>query len=517
MSLKCVTALLLSLFFAACTRVDTGPPIIPQSEPFKASDRIVGTYYFYWYKYPTEHFFDNGAYTDDALTDHFVDPESVDYESVDWHVKELTDIAWCGIDFILPVYWGAPGAEETRHGRFSTLGLAAMQKARDRMLAAEKPCPRIGMFYDTSTLLNNMRGDTPRGGKADLTTQHGKDVLYVTIRDYWRQLDPKHWATIDGHPLTVLYGSAFASGFDQSTFDYVYEQFEKDFNVRPLIYGDGSWRAAKLDGYYRWGAALAGPRIDDIAEIGPGYDDRAVPGRSTPIREREDGRFYEHSWLEAIRSGCRIVLIETWNEMHEGTDICESLEYGRRYMYLTRNYISLFKKSIDLKYRSPRPRGPTDEGSEYAARRIVSIDFNDGGSDGLRAISAGDGLFRNVEAAGRKCVQTEPGKTTYLYIRVPDPFFFDLHEPVEITLDYLDSGEGGILLQYDSHNEDAPFAGAYTDGDVIARKGTGEWRTYTFKLEDTAFMSRQNHRCDFRFAVLGEPINVSRVEVRKVK
>jgi len=500
---------------AACVRA----PIKPQPESFSSLDRLVGTYYFYWYKYPTEHFFDNRETNDDALTDHFVRPEEIDYESVDWHCREMSDMAWCGIDFLLPVYWGAPGAYE---GGFSVKGLKTLQEASEQLIASGKRCPRIGMFYDTSTLLNDLRGDPPRGGKADLTTPHGKEVFYHTIRDYWRRLDRKHWAMIDGRPIVVLYSAAFSSGFDQSTFDYVYENFERDFGVRPYVIAEASWKPAKADGYYRWGAALTGPNIDEVAQIGPGYDDRAVPGRSTPIRDREKGRFYEHSWIEALKSERRIVLIETWNEMHEGTDVCESVEYGRRYMRLTRKWAPRFHhgkstdKTVELEHRKPLPPGPSDEGKEFADAREISVDFAAGSQKGLRAISAGDGLFKVVEAAGRRCIRSEPGKYAYFYFRVPDPFFFGLHEPVEIEIEYLDGGNGDLVLHYDSRDEDAHMGGAYTVGEVIHRNGTGRWVVHTIRLNNAAFRSRQNHMSDFRFAVVGEPVCVSRVVVRKL-
>jgi len=496
-------------------------PLPLKPESFSSSEKLVGTYYFYWYKYPTMHFFNDSAHQSDALTHHFPHPKRVDYESVEWHERELRDIAWCGIDFILPVYWGAPGAYDKPHGIFSVRGLDAMQKARERLLARGKPCPRIGMFYDTSTLLNSLRGEKPPGGKADLTTTHGKEIFYGTIRDYWKRLDRRHWAMLDGRPIVVLYGAGFAANFDETTFDYVYRNFERDFGVRPYIIAEAGWRGVKVDAHYAWGAALRGPIILDVVEIGPGYDDRAVPGRATPIRDREGGRFYEYSWLRAIRSGKRIVLIETWNEMHEGTDICRSREYGRKYLRLTRKYVRLFKsgakieKKIALKHPDPLPRGPSQRGREFAKAREVWADFAANETRGLRIVSQPDGLFEITRAAGRRCVRSAPGKAVYLYFAVPDPFYYNLHEPVEIEIEYLDEGKGTLILEYDSHDKKALLGGAYTRDGKIERRGTGKWVKHVFKLDNAAFLNRENHATDFRLAVRGEPVCISRVVVRK--
>ncbi len=512
--------LVVVLFTASCARLGFFRPA-PQRQDFPSTDRIVGTYYFYWYKYPSSHFFDDARHSDDALTDHFPNPKVVDFESVQWHMGELADMAWCGIDFVLPVYWGAPGNYDRGLGYFSTRGLDAMQKAREQLLAQGRPCPRFGMFYDTTTLLNNLRGDRPAGGKADLTTTHGMEVFYCTIRDYWRRLDRKHWATLDGRPLTVLYSAGFAAAYNQAAFDFVYREFEKDFGVRPYILADTSWRKVKPDGFYSWGAALAGPAIRDAVAIGPGYNDSAVPGRRTPIRDRENGRFYEYSWIEAIRSGRNIVLLETWNEMHEGTDICHSAEHGRQYLELTRKYVRLFKKgerpeqTVSLRHPKPLPRGPTTEGREFADSTAVSINFASGENRGLRIVRQADGGFQITEAAGKRCVQSARADHTYLYFAVPDPFYYGQKQPVVIEFEYLDSGQGRLVLEYDSHDEKLPHDGAYKTAGAVVRKNSGRWTTHSVWLDDARLCGRQNGGSDFRIAVFGDPLCVSRVTVRK--
>jgi len=488
----------------------------PRRETFSSSDRLVGVYYFYWYKWPTYHFFDDAKMKDDGLTDHFPNPKKVDYESVEWHAGQLSDIAWCGIDFILPVYWGAPGNYSTAIGIFSTRGLDAMQKARDQLLARGKPCPRIGMFYDTSTLYKGLHGERPPDGKADLTTQHGKDIFYGTIRDYWKRLDRKHWATFDGRPIIGLYAAAFAEKFDQSAFDHVYQSFERDFGVQPYLIAENSWSPNKADAFYSWGAALSGPVLLDVAQIGPGYDDRAVPGRTTPIRNRENGRFYEYSWWEAIRSGRRIVLIETWNEMHEGTDICQSKEYGRKYLELTRQYAQIFKTKVALQHRKPLPPGPSDKGREFANERELFINFAENKEKGLRIVRQPDGVFEITPVGGRRCVRSVTSDHSYLYFAVPDAFFFDLNAPVAIEIEYLDSGSGNLGLEYDSRDEAAPFDGAYKKAGTVEREGTNQWKTHTFRLDDALFCNRENGGSDFRILVTGEPLCLGRATIAKL-
>jgi hypothetical protein len=48
------------------------------------------------------------------------------------------------------------------------------------------------------------------------------------------------------------------------------------------------------------------------------------------IAKRDGGKFYENNWLKFLDQPSNFVMIETWSEFHEGTEICETKEYGRQ-------------------------------------------------------------------------------------------------------------------------------------------------------------------------------------------
>ena len=75
-----------------------------------------------------------------------------------------------------------------------------------------KTPPRIGLFYDTSTLQHNSWGY-----HADLRTERGKEWFAASIRDFFSMIPPKRWALIDGKPVVVLYSAGFATGHDPSS------------------------------------------------------------------------------------------------------------------------------------------------------------------------------------------------------------------------------------------------------------------------------------------------------------
>ncbi len=334
-------------------------------------ERLTATTYFYWYRWPDLHFFDDyPANTDDALTDHFPSPASVSMMSKAWHRTQLLDMIDAGIDMLWPVYWAAPGNFDDAAYSLYVKGLVPLQQARDELIAEGKNPPRIGMFYDTTSLLNSVRLQSPPDGKADLTTPEGKEIFYQTIRSFWASVDPRHWACLDGRPITVLYSSGFAAAYDQSSFDYVYAKFESEFSgVRPFIVRENSW-SVQTDSAYQWGAALRGVQWGGVTALGPGYDDSAVPRSSHSYRSREDGEFYRAAWESVIRSAVRFVHIETWNELHEASEICETAEYGRQYIDLTRQAIERFRR-LRLVAMTPPP------GAELVTRpQAVVVEFN---------------------------------------------------------------------------------------------------------------------------------------------
>jgi hypothetical protein len=493
---------------------------------YKLDQKVVGTHYFYWYRWQDQHFWDDGAWTDDGQQDHFVRPHTVSFDSPAWHEQQLRDVMAAGTDFIVPVYWGAPDHYLSEPIAFSVLGLPPMVEALDRIAASGAKPPRVGLFYDTSTLLTGVRGLAEPGEVLDLTTDHGKDVLYRTVRDFFIMIPPRHWATIDGRPIVVLYGT-FGARHNRATFDHVYRQFEKEFGCRPYVVRNSDWNA-KTEAVTSWGGALAGAMIvgenhpGAVAQIGPGYDDRAVPGRTTPVRPRDNGGSYEVSWRQAIRSGRNIVLLETWSEMHEGTDICESREYGRQYIDLTARYVRTFKQGLPLPPLDYEPSNieklRSDRGQECGSADVVS--FEPGSEKGVyRVADLEDGRSRIVEIGGVKVLQTARNKVSdgrYLYFRVADAYVFNTRGQVEITVEYLDEGRGAFVLQYDSRDADATQVGAYKDAQPVELTGSGLWKTTTWRPPQPRLANRQNGQSDFRLFIGGRDLTIRRVTVRKV-
>ena len=319
---------------------------------FGADQRVVATYFFYWY---------DAAYLRERQRERSFDPypfkppdlDLISFRDPDWYEKEFRDMLDAGIDVVLPDYWGEPGQYDRRVAPapelnyFATEGLPPMVVALERLAARGTPL-RIGLFLDT-TIMND----------EDLTTERGKQIFYTTMRNFYSKIPPEHWAAIGGRPLVWLYDAQRVYKFDQTTFDYVYERFARDFDgMAPFIVRELQWERAKntgsdallrTEGLYAWGAAPFGFADDPhftIAQVGPGFSNRQF-NRPDPIHtDRQGGRYYEDQLRKALLSGRQIMAVETWNELGEASGILETVEFGRQYIDLTRRYADRFKAGL---------------------------------------------------------------------------------------------------------------------------------------------------------------------------
>lgn len=460
-------------------------------QTFTADQKIVATYYFYWYDVGSNAHIINHDGTD-ALQDHPATMEGFSYKNVEWHKQEILDMLDAGIDIMLPVYWGDTGCMN-----WSVPGLERLVEACESLEDEGITPPKIGMFYDTSSLW--IENKLPKGTEyPDLTKTVGKEYFYKLIRDFYSLIPPRFRARIDEKPIVWLYSSGFTSKHDQSTFDYVDNKFQEDFGGKdPYIVRERSWGSADSENIYAWGAALGGPSFLGVIALGPGYDDRAVPGRTTPVRDREEGKFYEDSWLQALVRAyvhdMNIVVIETWNEFHEGTDIANSREYGRQYIDMTRHFVERFKAGF-MPEEFP--------GKEFLGVSKIWVDYQENPEGcGVWNVQSADGETSMTEKDGVACIA--PLKTqhagVYVYFKINEFFKIDKKDALyRLTVEYYDAPFVSFSVQYDSKDPAATLDGAYKDIGLVKGTGSNTWKTTEFTLKDARFVGRQNAGADFR-------------------
>lgn len=92
----------------------------------------------------------------------------------------------------------------------------------------------------------------------------------------------------------------------------------------------------------RWSMLARHARLPFAAAVSPGFDDRTIR-RPGALVERRDGALYEETWHAALSVEPDWVLVSSWNEWHEGTEVEPSVEYGDTYLTLTRRWVRTFR------------------------------------------------------------------------------------------------------------------------------------------------------------------------------
>ena len=449
-------------------------PVQSAQSTWTPNDKLVAAYYFYWYNiYTGEHFIDPDG--TDAITNHPPDSYLADYSytEVSWHRRELLDMMTAHIDIVLPVYFG-----NEENFFWSKPGLQNLVSATQTLIDEGRTPPKIGMFFDTNALQQQNNGIPP-----DLTTETGKAHFYTMISDFFKMVPESLWATINNRPIVFLYSSSLVGAYNQTTFDYIDQHFQNDFGTTPYIVRDASWQGVSTDEVYSWGSALFGPTtIGRVGTLGPGFDDTNIYGSTTPrIRDRECGGFYNSGWEAMMSAGATLVVIETWNELHEATEIAASREYGTKYLSLTAENVLRWKAT------------------DYGTAGFIWLDLGRHPyQQGLQpAFNFPDGAWLVTTLAGREAaypdVTTTPS-SHFIYLDVNNAFAHSTPTEVWVTVEYFDGGTDQWSFQYDSVND------PYAPTESVILQNTGQWKRHTFHITDASFGGREAGAADLRLA-----------------
>jgi hypothetical protein len=91
-----------------------------------------------------------------------------------------------------------------------------------------------------------------------------------------------------------------------------------------------------------------------MASVTPGFDDRLLADRPTHVVvDRAGGRVYDAQWAAAVDTAADWVMITSWNEWFENTEVEPSEKYGTLFLDRTRTWAAVFKGA------EPPARRPT--------------------------------------------------------------------------------------------------------------------------------------------------------------
>lgn len=310
------------------------------------TERQVASYQLYWYDTQT-----GGHLQPEILPYHFPMQPDCDWRNVEWHKSQFREMAYAGIDIALMCWWGFD--YNLPYDAWSRDGVQYFSQALTEMKLDGESRPQVGMFFDT-TITSGM----------DLRVGTNQNWFAQNIIEFFTRVPKEHWARVNQRPVVWLFTSDWATGFDQQLFNVVQSKFHETFDEFLYVVRENSWsyerhkdykgetyvdfqKTIVTDNNYKWGAPRDGYNphvVGHVGAVGPGYDDRLVRPGGLFI-DREEGEFYRRSWEALIADPQReIAVIECFNDIIEGDQVCETVELGRQYLDLTKAYTMQFKQ-----------------------------------------------------------------------------------------------------------------------------------------------------------------------------
>ena len=347
-----------------------------------------------------------------------------------------------------------------------------------------------------------------------LKTADGMAAALGFIRDRW--MSHPNWLKWSGKPVVVFwnpqsFGSVAAWQQLRTRVDpdraWHWIGEGTDFNYLDvfdsLYYFDITWAANPAD-------AMAGyeRRLNDynrsrntskpfISTVMPGYDDSRIR-TGHAVRDRANGDYYSRSWQTAIDRQAQAVIITSWNEWLEGSQIEPSQRYGNLYLDLTREWTARYRSAG----AAPSPPGSRTfpETGQSAAGRVLDF-WNQNGTlpvFGLPLAAEGpqqtlDGSFR-MQLFERNRLELHPENAPpydVLLGRLGGDLLFKQGRPWE-TLPREQPKAGCTFFDATQHNVCEPFL--------------SYWRTHGLEMGDRGISERES------LALFGLPLTTQSME-----
>ncbi|MCA9866714.1 MAG: LysM peptidoglycan-binding domain-containing protein [Anaerolineales bacterium] len=233
--------------------------------------------------------------------------------------------------------------------------------------------------------------------------------------------------------------------------------------------------AAAWAGNTRAAATTYGSYKYWVATAMPGFDDRLLGrGDGAVYRDRADGRYYQSSFAGAAASAPDMLIITSFNEWAEGSQIESSQEYGNYYLDLTAQLSSAYKSgTLPVDVAPPPPAATTSattgEPSTGAAPDATSQPETTTGPATSAPLPTTPPLVRPTPRPDGSVVYSVVAGDTLLGIAAR----YDLSLADLLTLNSLSGAEllsigQPLIIGYDNLPEDTTVLPGYPQARILA-------------------------------------------------
>jgi hypothetical protein len=324
-----VMAVLLLLVTAGLSVVRADSPAVPASA---GTDRLVAAYYYAW--------FDENTWSPDVVSDMPLQPyRSADRSVISRHIDEAKS---AGIDAFVVSWLGT--------GNQTDSNLAMMlDVAREKNFQVSLDFETGSPFMpDQGAVINNLNyAIQSYTNHPNFLRYGGKPVLY-----FWN-----------------LAGVPTAPGQSpQEAWDAIRQQVDPNHNTIWIAEGDDFSYLPTFDGQHgysvawssdpggilaSWAAKIRAYNAETganklwVATVMPGYNDTLITSRPDRfVRDRAGGAYYTANWEGAIATQPDMVIITSFNEWVEGSQIEPSVTYGDFFLAITHDWSAHYKLGV---------------------------------------------------------------------------------------------------------------------------------------------------------------------------
>lgn len=301
---------------------------------------------------------------------------------MDWHIEQAKAH---GITGFVVSWWGKadPWGDEA----FAELLKCAEQKNFKIALYWEQQRDTQGLMVQFA--VDDLTHVLERYGKSPAFLKvQSRPIIFVYDRIEW-QTPLATLAEIVEKTRAKAGDFALIGHGYQSSFSYFFDGLHTDYMLEMQLHFLAKQQPEQLQSFremtarsFTRGTQLARQHSRIICPmIIPGFDNTKSSAAKVKA-ERYDGKTYRTMWEEAVKTKPDWVLISSWNEWPEGSEIEPSLELGDQYLKITAEYAKPFLNSqtVSVSAGNAPPRfAPTAKNEFYRllAGRSVGVLMQD--------------------------------------------------------------------------------------------------------------------------------------------